>query len=102
MKSDFMKKVCGDTSSGTSWNCDPSKLSADDLKQHLHQFLETTVGQEALQAWKDIVEVVQDPLSWIQNIIKEWLPKLKKIVTETWEKLKQTNMDGYFDIKSFG
>jgi len=100
--SSLMKKLCGDTSSGSSWGCDPAKLSEEALKALLQRFQNSTVGEEALQAWKDIVAVVEMPREWIQVIIKEWLPKLKQSVTDTMESLKQKGMEGFFDAKSFG
>jgi hypothetical protein len=103
LQSDFMKKLCGDTAStGQSWECDPSNLSPEDLEKLLGQLNNTVVGQEALDAWIQIVDLVKKPMAWIQEILDEWLPKLKQIVTETLEKLKTSGMENYFDGANFG
>lgn len=99
--SDFVKKLCGDASTGSAWNCDPSKLSGADFDDLLQQFQDTTVGQEALEAWKEIVDVVKKPMAWIQDVINEWLPKLKQVVTDTMDRLKEEGMDGYFDLSEW-
>lgn len=99
--SDFVKKLCGDASTGSAWNCDPSKLSRTDFDDLLQKFQNTTVGQEALEAWKEIVDVVKKPMAWIQDVINDWLPKLKQAVTDTMDRLKQSDMDGFFDLSSW-
>jgi hypothetical protein len=103
LKSDFMTSLCSETpiTGGDAWDCDPSKVSASDLEDLLGRLNNTVMGQEAVQHWREIVALVQKPMTWINEIMNEWLPKLKQIVNETLGTLKESGIEDYFDAKSF-
>lgn len=100
-----MQKLCEGLQSfagaSSSSNCDPSQLSDADLEDFIQWIQNTTLFEETLQAWRDIVAVVELPQAMIQDLIDTWLPQLKDTVMATTETIRQLGVEEFFGLESW-